>query len=335
MSLILREQVRRNVVPYVPDYRSQMSLALARYLYNNSGALAGSVFGAGSRLVEMIRSQFKSGSKKRRKAVRTQDTSTMIKSITESVPVAINNFFHNPTHFKFDTNCQNLGIEGVRLVGRQFWAVAQSGAANDYMFAGVGAFALSPDVIGGRCALIARTYAKYAFRYFRLIFMTNAPTSQAGSMSLAIVNDPDIDTFAVSNYQTIMQCVPMVNFPSRTNGMLDYHYTGPDTWFSEFVSTTASDERFTAQALVYGLGDGTASQRNVVVGNFVIEYIIDCYQPVQDLGFTLSAKTPSQIKELKELKKRFESEDQDRKIDNQKQDHLQTSENDFIILRSR
>lgn len=150
---------------------------------------------------------------------------------------------------------------------------------------------VNPDMIGGRLALMARTWGRFVFRYFKLTYLTACPAFQTApnSFSLGYSEDPSLNSFAGNpTLITTMDLSPSAMLTMSDNGYIEWIYTGDEVFYTENDAVSDSSQRTTAQGRVYGVSDGSAS--TATLGRFVLSYVIDLYDPTMDYGFTVSLR---------------------------------------------
>lgn len=190
-----------------------------------------------------------------------------------------------------------VGIHpGLRIVGRQYLTGTQVTIALADLFSGGAAstanlIQLSPDAFGGRVALIARTYLRYAFRHVRVYFVTAVATSNPGSMALSYVADGASTAAQTFSFASSFQNNPCVVGSSRENLALEMNYTGVETFNSELDTATTAGARESVQGQILGYWDGTGGSA-AIIGYFLVEYVLDMYQPCADFGYTVSTRDP-------------------------------------------
>lgn len=305
MALIVRND-RNSVIPYRPaDFKSAALVNVARLLWEHRANLYHKV----SNLVSSFSGPKKSGKRMKMKVRSGQGTSVLQASSTGAY-LSTDNSLRSPTYWSQQSIPQTEGIEGqaTRVIGRQFFANGQTGVADALFFGGVGSVTLSPDLLGGRLALIARTYDRYAFRHVRIIYFTTAAATVGGTFALAYAHDAEISTYATPTYVTLFQMEPSVICPFRMNTELEVNYSGKDTWFCEDDATSSASKRMCRQGVFFGYADGPM---NTIVGAFMIEYVCDLYQPVFDLGFTLSKLSRMEYDTLNSVLKDLRDPDSD------------------------
>lgn len=292
MALVLRNQ-NRHMTVYQPNLRNAVAISIAKHLYNNRAAL----LEYGSQALTRIHSLFSGGNSKgksgkkggRRSGGRIMSNTDRMSMTTMGNPIALSTQINNPTYWSQESLPQKEGIgPGIRITGRQFFSTAATGAANDYIFGGGYKLQLSPDAFGGRVALIGRTYDKFAFRHVRLYYCPICATTQAGSFTMAYYADPAFESFSTPVYSTLMQVDPCVVTPLREKAVLEMNYTGDDLFFSEIDSTSIASLRQSEQGQFIGMADAAYPS---IVGIFLVEYVLDLYQPITDLGYTLMRLT--------------------------------------------
>lgn len=218
-------------------------------------------------------------------------------------PSAINTTLRNTTFWHEQSLPRHIEFgDCVRITGRQVLADAVTTGSDAQLFSGgsatgINTCLLSPDVLGSRLALIARTYDKYAFRYVKIYYFPRVATTQAGGYALAYIQDGSISTYATLDYNTIQQVNPVVVSAFRDTSYLEFVYEGNSVWYCEDESNAGTAEkRQTRQGFISGFPDAS-SIGAVTMGHFVIEYVCDLFQPICDLGFSVSLYS----KEEKEL----------------------------------
>ncbi len=266
---------------------------VAQTLYNHMGALS-LAYDAGSLLKGWLTSHGKSKTRRRmRVAVTNKDNGKMT---MQAIPSAIATVIDNPTYWREERLQGTTDVEeGVRIIGRQYYSVAGTGVADYSPFNGGSTLSVSPDVIGGRLALIARTYSRYAFRHFRLMFVTAVATTQVGSISVAYIQDAVAASFASLSFQSIMQMEPSVLTPARVSAKIDMNYGGPAEFYTEYDSTSDASKRLTVQGAFYAQTDQVL---NLTLGHWIIEYVCDLHQPSWDFGFTINVKLTKSERDL-------------------------------------
>lgn len=186
----------------------------------------------------------------------------------------------------------------VRFEGRQSLALVTTTAGDAQFFATSGGATLgsinhiyiSPDALNVNLALIARNYTRYAFRKLRFIYVTRVATTQAGSGCLAYSTDGG-ETLAASNsFASIQALTPNVLFPFRkVTECLEASFSGQRTWMTEQDVATTAGYRQTVQGTLIGYPDSAIAAVNM--GEILVEYVVDLYQPASDYGFTMIAKS--------------------------------------------
>lgn len=281
MAMIVSNN-RNQMIPSPFHLRTPTMLNVARLLYDHRAGL----WGKFSNLVNW----FSPGSGQKKKGNAKQHRPASLDRMTHTSSanvVSMDTTLRTPTYWHQSSVPQNEGMPGdaIRIIGRQYVAAGQTGVADVNFFGGAFFYLLSPDTIGGRLALIARTYGKYAFRHVRMIYITSAPTSVFGSFALSFANDPLFKDYATVTFQTSFQMDPSVISTVRTDSSLEINYSGDETYFTETDSATSAGYRQTLQGAFYCLADQILG--GSLYGYWMIEYCCDLYQPVADLGFTL------------------------------------------------
>ncbi len=210
-------------------------------------------------------------------------------------PVAENVTLRNTTYWHEQSLPRHVEFgECIRITGRQALTDAVTTSTTSQLFSGSGhgvnSVLLSPDQLGSRLALIARTYDKYAFRYIKVYYYPRVATSQAGGFGLAYVQDGAVSDYATLSYTTLQQITPCVLTAFRESASLEFVYEGNSVWFCEDDGTGLSEKRLTRQGFISGFPDAS-SIGDITMGHFIVEYVCDLYQPICDLGFTVTLST--------------------------------------------
>lgn len=291
-SLIIRPFKSMTVTP----------ASIARALWNHRDVITEWGSWAGTQLAKLFpKNQTVSGNqgRKGRKKYRNPTmgvTSGDFKDI--SVPVSRSLRMNNPMFLRFESLPQPIGdhIPGIRLIlrqqacnvnqnlGNQNCLVAVAGGVS-IDFSGAGFF-LTPDKLNGRVALIARNFAKFAFRYIRLIYVPQCATSVGGGMNLCLMEDPN-GPVAVSSLSPleILNVNPSMSVAAWDRNELEYKYTGTETFHSEFSGGSSADVWETAQGAVIGQQVNQPGV-NLQTGILIYEMILDLYGPMADYGFS-------------------------------------------------
>jgi len=216
-----------------------------------------------------------------------------IKLTTE--PAAIDVVTNNPSMFKVGVAASHKdfgGVGSVRITGRQYLCPLTTAAGSADIFgsgtvtSNANSFQLSPDILNGRAALLARTYSRYAFRQARVVYISESSSTVSGSFAMAYNCDSETG-FATNSFANIQNTDPCVVTPYRKSACLEMKYTGDLTWFCEIDTATSAGTRQTKQGVTFAYG--SASYGSIAtLGQFYIEYVMDLYQPVSDLGFSVT-----------------------------------------------
>ncbi len=214
-----------------------------------------------------------------------------------AAPVAVTVSTSNPSYLTLGkaASHRDFGANSLRLTGRQYLCPLTTAAASPDIFgsglASVAAnvFGLSPDLLNGRAALIARNYSRYAFRRAVVHYVPDCSTATAGSFALGYVNDGYATNVATATYTTVQTCQPAILTAYRNEGKLDVTYTGDLTWFTEQETGSAAGYRSSEQGLFVAYGSGNyGSVTNL--GQFYMEFTLDLYGPSMDYGFTVTLR---------------------------------------------
>lgn len=207
---------------------------------------------------------------------------------------------------------------GVRICGRQLVAQVATTAGDSQLFSvasspsdvTINAIKLTPDALGGRLALQARTYDRYCFRKAVLTYISRVPTTQAGGFALGYVGDVSAPAFT---YAAVSSMSPSINSPFISPitrlSMVD-DMTTTKTWYTLIDTTSVASQRLTVQGIVCGVPDAT-SIGATVMGWLWLDYMIDLYQPTQDEGFSfhLSEDERNALQKYRESKSISSKED--------------------------
>ncbi len=184
---------------------------------------------------------------------------------------------------------------GVRIVGRQLLAQITTTAGDNQLFSvanspaavTVNQLEVSPDSFGGRLALQARVYDRYAFRKLVFTYVNRVPTSQAGSFAIGYVSDTSnggaTSFAAVTSMSPAMQS-SFITPMARMTAIDDM--TSQKTWYTALDATSLASKRLCVQGSLLGFPDVT-SIGAVTMGYLWADYMIDLYQPTADEGFSL------------------------------------------------
>lgn len=206
---------------------------------------------------------------------------------------AYNTSRKDPTRFSEGRVTSKLHGDGMRFVGTQVLQSAVTTASDSQLWTGTApavaittnAIQLNPDTLNGRLAVYANSYAKYAFRRLTIEYEPFVATSQAGGCALAIVNDPNYFGETTGSYTLIQDIKPSATFPFRERGSISYSYDGEDLWWTEYDGTNGASIRQTVQALILGY-PSSSSLGAITMGVFRIHYVIDMYQPINNLSIS-------------------------------------------------
>lgn len=246
------------------------------------------------------------GGRGRRRRLRTRTLLGSAESFsagTGYAPVAVNLTRQNPTWAELAPAPQLEGEEvgGVRLTGRQYLCDLTTDASTPALFGNVptggavNGIGMSPDILGGRLALLARNFTKYAFRHLRLVYEPRVATSDVGSFALAIVEDPAFTIYLTPTYANIQGFVPSVKGPFRAELDLEYNYFGTELFFTEVDTSGSPEIRQTIQCSLVGFPD-LSSIGAVKHGDLMLEYVVDLYGLSADYGFTVSLRSEEERK---------------------------------------
>jgi len=225
-----------------------------------------------------------------------QGMSSRVRLTTE--PAAIDVVTTNPSMFKVGVAAahKDFGSVGsIRITGRQYLCALTTAASSPDIFGSGTAtttanyIQLSPDILNGRAALMARTYARYAFRRLRVVYISESASTVSGSFCYAYNCDAETG-FATNSFANTQNTDPCVVTPYRKSAVLNMTYTGDLTWFSEIDSATSAGTRQCKQGVIFAYGSGNYGSA-ATLGQFYVEYVLDLYQPVTDLGFSVSVNS--------------------------------------------
>ncbi len=222
---------------------------------------------------------------------------------TRSAPIALSTKRTNPTQFSEGSISHSRYGVGQRFVGVQQLTTLVTTASDSALFSNaapatrftVNQIMISPDILNGRVAVFANTYARYAFRQIRLEYEPYVAMTQAGGAVLALVNDPATNSTAVPDYTTAQDIVPSVTFALREKASLTYHYNGDDLFFTEYSTDGTAELRQVVQCALFGF-PSSSSIGAVSMGQLRIHYVLDMFQPCNTLGVSLSGLTPEEKK---------------------------------------
>jgi hypothetical protein len=214
---------------------------------------------------------------------------------------------------------------GLRVVASQRLCTAtQVGNSLNVFYGFTGAqqasFDLSPDQIGGQCAIDARNYSKFRFAFAAIEYVANvevgfkavgtAITSAAQTFVIAFFGDAALEAFQTRTFVSAQSAADNSVIPLWTQGNLNIINLGPkdNLYYTESDTASGAGDRMTAQGQVYAswdlvpVGDNTTV---VSVGEFIIHYVLDLYDRSPDYGFTITVEPSIKIEALELLYKTF------------------------------
>ncbi len=196
--------------------------------------------------------------------------------------------------------------KGVRLTGRQFVCTVATTASDSQLFSTTGStaanninsFNLSPDWLGGRIALEARTYQRYKFIKVRLIYAPRVAVTQAGEFAISYYSDVGAEAFFTPSFSAILNNAECMVSSFHAGGKtlvweLPIPQGGSNTYYTEADSASTAAARLSVQGQFQGWPDAN-SIGAVTMGSLSIEYCLDLYCPTSDLGFNFLKRIKSQ-----------------------------------------
>jgi len=182
--------------------------------------------------------------------------------------------------------------DGIRVMGHQYLSECYTGAGDQLAFAGVGSYPLSPDAIGGNMALDARNYTKFRFQFFALHYVASCATSNTARVLMSYIPDAALGSYAGPSFETLQSTKENVVTTEYISTDLYFDMrpsaTGANqTFYCEYDSTTPSTTRQTAQGLMLARKSAIST---TAVGEFKITYVLDLFERIVDLGFTVQLK---------------------------------------------
>jgi len=199
-------------------------------------------------------------------------------------------------HYQNSSQLKTKFGSGVVVRGCQYFSnITILNASNLLLETGtIAELRISPDALGGRCALVARTYSKY--RFTKLIFHYDAgcPTTTSGQGFMAYIHDPMISSFQSPSYGTLQSAedsLAMIPFESCS---MNVNLRGKEdtTYYTEIDSVSTPGIRQTEQGTFYAFAQTNGSAA-VAWGTMQIEFEMELYDPSPDYGFTLTL--PDQV----------------------------------------
>ncbi len=185
--------------------------------------------------------------------------------------------------------------EGITVRGRQLMSDLLTTGTGTELFGTAGTattsvndIRITPDRLNGRLALTARTYSRYRFRNIKIVYMPRVATSDVGTYAMGLISDGVASSFATASFGAVASMSPNLVCSFRKEGCLEYSYSGPKTWFTEYDGATDAETRLTTQFQLIGFPDATGIGATNH-GWLWIEYTCELYQPTLDFGFTVQA----------------------------------------------
>jgi hypothetical protein len=199
-------------------------------------------------------------------------------------------------------------VEGQRLTGR--FALAKVGefgemGSSQNCLVAFGDVTATPAVYiglnpvdifapGSRELYETLPFAQFKFKQFRIIYVSQVPTTDTNSVAIAYYPDPDVANSIDDDKSAYDQLITSPNslaFPAWTSGVvLDMSDQLTQNWF--YVDGTFGDSRFTEQGLVWvqlSSNDGKDGQK----GLLYVDYQLDMIEPrfVDAAASSLESKT--------------------------------------------
>jgi len=236
----------------------------------------------------------KQGKKKAPKGAQTSGSKTSSRPTTQ--PAAKSRVTKNPTQFTIGAAISHNDFgSGVRVTGRQYLTSCITTGSDTQLFSGnspvnVNTFYISPDTLNGRVALVARNYARYAFRKIKFVYEPRCATTQAGGYAMAYATDSASNSFVTNDFTRTQDYVPSITGAFRDPSCLEMSYRGDLTWLTELDSTSSASVRQTVQGSLLGFPDASAIGA-VTMGHLHIEYVLDLYGTNADYGFTVQLRS--------------------------------------------
>jgi hypothetical protein len=244
----------------------------------------------------------KASTAKRRSNKPQREAMTASTRTVSSLPVSTYVSSSNSAWLKMTSAPAQKGIAGVRINGRQPFAVVKgdstfttnvfespASAPNAAVLSG-NAIAVNPVTFRGRLASIASTYERFVFRRIRFIYSTNQPLNVSGnSMTLGIHSDGTFDGDAPVNAAELRQGVPSLTFPIfAPTATIDYRYDGTGLYYVSAIQP--SDQRFYNQCLFMGFWVNSTFTGSTALGGYIdIEYEVELYNPTFSQSLSLSS----------------------------------------------
>jgi len=197
------------------------------------------------------------------------------------------------THYQATRQLKTKFGSGVVVNGSQMFCSATVVAASaNFLNNGTAAvMPISPDTLGGRCALIARNYTKFRFTKLWFHYDAGCPTTTLNQAFMAYVHDPSIASFQTIDYTNIQSAEDSQAILPFESVTMKVNLKGKEdaTYFTEIDSANQEGVRQTEQGALIGKAlniNGTGS--DIIWGTIQIEYEMELYDPSPDYGFTFT-----------------------------------------------
>jgi hypothetical protein len=190
----------------------------------------------------------------------------------------------------------DLILEGIQSVGT-IGTITSSGTNEALVVGGTtrqNAISLSPDILGGQMALDARNYSYYKFLATEIIFIMNAPSTDALGVACAFSPDPAITDFQTITSTSIKTSKDYFSFTRKemkpivwsiTRTLKDVQYAKLNT---EYDSTSSASKRQTLNGILFFFFSANDTSTTTVYGDVLIKFVLKLMNREPDYGFTVS-----------------------------------------------
>jgi len=190
----------------------------------------------------------------------------------------------------------DLILEGIQSIGT-IGTITSSGTNEALVVGGTtrqAALSLSPDVLGGQMALDARNYSYYKFLAVEIIFIMNAPSTDALGVGCAFSPDPAIADFQTVTAASIKTSKDYFSFTRKepkpimwsiTRTLKDVQYQKLNT---EYDSTSSASKRQTLNGIFYFFFSANDTSATTVYGDVLIKFSLKLMNREPDYGFNIS-----------------------------------------------